>query len=122
MCFPLPIVICGFTIIQDVTLMQSPFSFASFLSSVEGQFYSSFSAWGVYIGLVRAAIQERISFLSKHDSLAIAVAIIAVVVIQTLIVLFSVFTLLWNVSKWGYGSLQAWMHTLQVPFLSRESR
>ncbi len=107
---------------QEVTPMRTPLSFASMRSGIELRVYSILSAWDVYLGLVRVALQEKFSLLAKHPTLALAAAVAVVVGVQSLIAVLSFLTLLWNVAMQGYTSLLSWAHALPIPTLFREER
>lgn len=54
-------------------------------ASVEEKVYSFRVALSVYIGLVRASLQDKFPVLSKHAFLALVAAVGVVVFVQTLI-------------------------------------
>ncbi|QQR92413.1 MAG: hypothetical protein IPJ89_04640 [Candidatus Iainarchaeum archaeon] len=102
--------------------MPLSLSFASLLSGVQQHAYAFTAAWSVYIGMVRASLQERLPILGKHVVLAVGLALLIVVCVQALIALLSLFTLLWEASRWTITAFSAWVHAL--PFVSsfREER
>lgn len=55
------------------------------LASVEEKVYSFQVSLSVYIGLVRASLQDKFPVLSKHAFLALIVAVGVVAFVQTLI-------------------------------------
>lgn len=55
------------------------------LASVNEKIYGAQVSVSVFLGLVRASLQEKIPFLNKHPLLAIAAASVLVVFVQFLI-------------------------------------
>lgn len=68
-------------------------SFSSIIRSasarVEEKIYTISVSFSVYIGLVRASLQDRIPSLQNHGHLSIALACLAVVLVQALVGLLS---------------------------------
>lgn len=102
--------------------MLSPFSLASFVSELEARAYAFLSSWSVYVGLVRAGLQERLPFLQKHGMIALGGALLVVVGIQSLIALLSLLTLAWNALHASLGSIGLWVHALPIVSFFREER
>jgi hypothetical protein len=71
----------------------------SALASVEEKAYSLQVSLSVFVGLVRASLQDQIPLLSKHPVIAVAAACVLVVFIQFLIlgiaVVSKLLTLFW---------------------------
>ena len=100
--------------------MRTPFSFASVRSGIELRIYSILSAWDVYLGLVRVALQEKSTLLARHPALALMAAVVVVMGVQSLIAVLSFFTLIWNVTSQGYAILLSWVHAIPIPAFLRE--
>lgn len=64
----------------------------SALASVEEKVYGFQTSLSVYVGLVRASIQDKYPLLQKHALLALFVAFGVVVFVQTLILVITFFT------------------------------
>lgn len=62
------------------------------LARVEEKVYGLQVSLSVYIGLVRASLQEKVPLLNKHPFVAIFVALCVVFFVQILILLITLFT------------------------------
>lgn len=89
----------------------------SALASVEEKVYGFQTSLSVYLGLVRASIQERFPFLQKHALLALLAAFGVVAFVQTLILVITFFTKAFSLFAMVFavfGSLLAY-----VPILNK---
>ncbi len=62
------------------------------LARIEEKMYSLQVSLSVYVGLVRASLQEKIPLLNKHPLLAVFAAVGLVVLVQLLILIIALFS------------------------------
>jgi hypothetical protein len=77
----------------------SPFSFASLVSQLEGQLYAFGVGLGVYVGMVRSSLEEKHAWMRSNPRAAFAIAFLAVLGIQLLILFLASISKVW--AWWG---------------------
>lgn len=65
---------------------------SSVVSSVKTKWYSFFTGWQVYLGMVRLALQEHFPLLQGHTWIASVGALLVVIFIQSVMLCLFLFT------------------------------